>query len=307
MEPAVPSAPTIPATDPVLAEPWLADTDDVAAALGTDLADGLPPEEAARRLTTYGPNELLGEPPVPMWRRVLAQMRDPLVVLLLVAVAVSLGAWVVEGAEGVPFDAVVIAVIVLLNAVLGVVQERRAEDAVAALAQMSAPTASVVRGGRQERVPARDVVPGDLLVLAEGDTVPADARLASVASLQVAEASLTGKAKNEVLGGKDGSVLDMLSKAGPDAAKLSARLVRSAPSEVNPDEGKAKVLVYGITTLERPGQPGVDETRGFDVSMVKDGDTWKAENLLGLEGIAYADAGQAGNGQAPAPAPGGGN
>ncbi len=195
MEPAVPSAPPIPAPDPVLAEPWLADADDVAAALGTDLADGLPPEEAARRLTTYGPNELLGEPPVPMWRRVLAQMRDPLVVLLLVAVAVSLGAWVVEGAEGVPFDAVVIAVIVLLNAVLGVVQERRAEDAVAALAQMSAPTASVVRGGRQERVPARDVVPGDLLVLAEGDTVPADARLASVASLQVAEASLTGESE----------------------------------------------------------------------------------------------------------------
>lgn len=122
-----------------------------------------------------------------------------------------------------------------------------------------------------------------------------------------AEASLTGKAKEEVLGGKDGSVLDMLSQAGPGTAKLSARLVRSAPSEVNADEEKAKVLVYVITTLERPGQPGVDETRGFDVSMVKDGDTWKAENLLGLEGIAYSDGGQAGNGQAPAPAPGGGN
>ncbi|TYQ09272.1 UNVERIFIED_ORG: Mce-associated membrane protein [Gordonia westfalica J30] len=122
-----------------------------------------------------------------------------------------------------------------------------------------------------------------------------------------AEASLTGKAKEEVLGGKDGSVLDMLSQAGHEAAKLSARLVRSAPTEVNPDEKKAKVLVYVVTTLERPGQPGVDETRGFDVSMVKDGDLWKAENLLGLEGIAYADAGQAGNGQAPAPAPGGGN
>ncbi len=101
----------------------------------------------------------------------------------------------------------------------------------------------------------------------------------------------------------------MLSQAGPPGtAKLSARLVRSAPSEVNADEEKAKVLVYVITTLERPGQPGVDETRGFDVSMVKDGDTWKAENLLGLEGIAYSDGGgQAGNGQAPAPAPGGGN
>ena len=206
MDPAVPPAQTEPAQTepaqtepaqphPALEKPWLADADAVADALRTDLAAGLTPEEAARRLSTYGANELRGEPPVPMWRRVLAQMRDPLVALLLVAVAVSLGAWVVEGAEGVPYDAVVIAVIVLLNAVLGVVQERRAEDAVAALAQMSAPTASVVRGGQQERVPARDVVPGDVLVLAEGDTVPADARLFSVASLHVAEASLTGESE----------------------------------------------------------------------------------------------------------------
>lgn len=114
-----------------------------------------------------------------------------------------------------------------------------------------------------------------------------------------AEASLTGKAKEEVLGGKDGSVLDMLGTAGPNTAKLSARLLRSAPSEVDADEDKAKVLVYVVTTLQRPGQAGIDETRGFDVSMTKDGDTWKAENVLGLEGIAYADGG----GGAPAPAP----
>ncbi|WP_238421527.1 hypothetical protein [Gordonia sp. 'Campus'] len=121
-----------------------------------------------------------------------------------------------------------------------------------------------------------------------------------------AEASLTGKAATEVLGGKDGSVLDMLGNAGPDAAKLSARLLRSAPSEVDADENKAKVLVYVVTTLERPGQAGVDETRGFDVSMTKVDDLWKAENILGLEGIAYADGG--GGAPAPAtPAPGGGN
>ncbi|MFE0752067.1 hypothetical protein [Gordonia sp. NPDC058843] len=119
-----------------------------------------------------------------------------------------------------------------------------------------------------------------------------------------AEASLTGKAKTEVLGGKDGSVLDMLGTAGPNTAKLSSRLLRSAPSEVDAGEDKAKVLVYVVTTLERPGQAGIDETRGFDVSMTKDGDAWKAENILGLEGIAYADAGAA---PAPAPAPEGGN
>ncbi len=176
-------------------EPWLIDPDDVAGALGTDLASGLSPEEAARRLAEHGPNELRADPPVPTWRRLLAQLRDPLVVLLLVAVVVSVGAWLAEGAEGVPVDAIVIAVIVVANAVLGVAQERKAEDAVAALARISAPTASVVRGGQQRRVPAREVVPGDLLVLAEGDTVPADARLVQVASLQVAEAALTGESE----------------------------------------------------------------------------------------------------------------
>ena len=175
--------------------PWLADPDDVAAALGGDLAAGLSPAQAARRLAEHGPNELRAEPPVPTWRRLLAQLRDPLVILLLVAVAVSVGAWLAEGAEGMPVDAVVIAVIVAANAVLGVAQERKAEDAVAALARISAPTASVVRGGEQRRVPAREVVPGDLLVLAEGDTVPADARLVQVASLQLAEAALTGESE----------------------------------------------------------------------------------------------------------------
>ncbi len=176
-------------------EPWLIDPDDVVAALATDLAVGLSPEEAARRLAEHGPNELRADPPVPTWRRLLAQLRDPLVVLLLVAVVVSVGAWLAEGAEGVPVDAVVIAVIVVLNAVLGVAQERKAEDAVAALARISAPTASVVRGGQQRRVPAREVVPGDLLVLAEGDTVPADARLVQVSSLYAAEAALTGESE----------------------------------------------------------------------------------------------------------------
>ena len=177
------------------ADPWLSDPREVARALGTDLDAGLTSPEVARRLADHGPNELAGEPPTPMWRRVLAQLKDPLVLLLLVAVGISLVAWVAEGADGWPFDAVVIAVIVALNAVLGVVQERRAEDAVAALQRTSAPSASVVRDGVQQRIPARDVVPGDVLVLAEGDTVPADARLFAVASLQVAEAALTGESE----------------------------------------------------------------------------------------------------------------
>ena len=94
-----------------------------------------------------------------------------------------------------PFDAVVIAVIVVLNAVLGYVQEARAEQAVAALQRMAAATGAVVRGGREERIAAADVVPGDVLLLAEGDAVSADARLVEAASLTVAEASLTGESE----------------------------------------------------------------------------------------------------------------
>ncbi len=121
-------------------------------------------------------------------------------ILLLVAVAVSLVVWVAEGAAGVPVDAVVIAAIVVANAVLGLVQERRAEGAVAALARMSAASATVLRDGEQRQVPARDVVVGDLLLLAEGDTVAADARLAACAALAVGR----GLAHRRVDGGGQG-------------------------------------------------------------------------------------------------------
>jgi magnesium-transporting ATPase (P-type) len=132
---------------------------------------------------------------VPAWRKLVAQVADPLVYLLLGAAAVSVAAWVAEGADGVPYEAIVIAAIVVLNAVLGYVQEARAEQAVAALQRMAAATAGVVRDGRAQRIPAADVVPGDLLLLEEGDAVSADARLVEVASLTVAEAALTGESE----------------------------------------------------------------------------------------------------------------
>ena len=118
-----------------------------------------------------------------------------MIYLLLAAVAVSVVAWLAEGAEGVPYEALVIALIVVLNAVLGYVQEIRAEHAVEALQQMAAVTAGVVRDGREQRVPAAEVVPGDVLLLAEGDAVSADARLVEAVSLTVAEAALTGESE----------------------------------------------------------------------------------------------------------------
>lgn len=176
-----------------LADPSVVDVHDVAAALGTDVTAGLSSAEVARRLERHGPNALDAAPPVPAWRKLLKELRSPLVYLLLAAAVVSVAAWAAEGAEGWPFDAVVILVIVVANAVLGYMQGRRAEDAVAALQRMSAATATVLRDGAQSRVEATAVVPGDVLLLAEGDTVAADARLVTANALAVAEASLTGE------------------------------------------------------------------------------------------------------------------
>jgi magnesium-transporting ATPase (P-type) len=176
-------------------DPTVADAYDVARRLGTDSHSGLSSAEAARRLAADGPNELQQAEPVPGWRKLLAQFQDPLIYLLLAAIVVSLAAWVVEGANGVPFDSLVIVAIVILNAVLGFVQESRAETAVAALQRMSAPTAGVVRDGEFVRVPTREIVTGDLLALSEGDTVSADARLVTAGNLRISEASLTGESE----------------------------------------------------------------------------------------------------------------
>jgi magnesium-transporting ATPase (P-type) len=167
----------------------------VARAIGADLERGLASEEAARRLAKDGPNELRAAPARPVWRRIAAQLHDPLVYLLLGAIAISLAAWLIEGRSGWPVDAIVIALIVLLNAILGHVQEAKAESAVAALAQMTAASSAVVRDARIERVPSAELVRGDLLVLGEGDAVGADARLVQAAALRVQEASLTGESE----------------------------------------------------------------------------------------------------------------
>ena len=180
---------------PVAREPWRRDPLDVAAELGADVQGGLTSAEAVARLARYGPNELEPAAAVTAWRKFLAQFADPLIYLLLAAVVVSAVAWVAEGAEGVPYDALVITVIVVLNAVLGYVQEARAEQAVAALQRMAAATASVVRDGREQRIAASEIVPGDVMLLAEGDAVSADARLVEAASLTVAEAALTGESE----------------------------------------------------------------------------------------------------------------
>lgn len=182
-------------------DPSLTDADQVAQALNVDPRTGLSSDEAKRRFDKFGPNELASAPPVPKWKKFLQQFQDPLVYLLLAATAISLVAWIIEkvnaapGAEGeaLPFDSIVIVLILIVNAILGYMQEAKAEEAVNALSEMTAPTSNVLRNGRVERINTTDIVPGDILVLGEGDTVPADGRLLAAASLRIAEASLTGE------------------------------------------------------------------------------------------------------------------
>ncbi len=160
--------------------------EDFLAHSGTDPQSGLTSEEAAARLAALGPNVLREKAKRPFFMKILDQFKDFMVIILIIASVVSgfLGEWV---------DALVIIAIVIVNAILGVFQEGKAEKAIEALRRMSAPNARVIRDGRQQEIPASEVVPGDLCVLEAGDIVPADIRLTESASLKAEEASLTGE------------------------------------------------------------------------------------------------------------------
>ena len=167
--------------------------EDLVRELGADPQLGLTEAEARSRLERHGRNELAAEHTVPAWRRFLAQFQDVLVILLLAATAISAAIWVYERDAALPYEAIAILAVVLLNAVMGYTQESRAEAAVAALRAMSAAGATVLRDGHRRNVPAAEIVRGDIILIEEGDTIPADARLVESAALQAAEAALTGE------------------------------------------------------------------------------------------------------------------
>jgi P-type Ca2+ transporter type 2C len=147
---------------------------------------GLTDAEAKTRLEQYGPNELQAKRKISPWRIFFEQFKDLLIIILLVAVVLS-------AVMGEVFDALLIVAIVIFAAVLGFVQEYRAEKSMEALKRMAAPLASVLRGNNEVKIPARELVPGDIVVLRDGDRVPADARLIEAVNLQAEEASLTGE------------------------------------------------------------------------------------------------------------------
>jgi P-type Ca2+ transporter type 2C len=147
---------------------------------------GLAIEEAQRRYEQYGPNELIEKQRKSLWMMFFDQFRD-FMILVLIAAAI------VAGVIGEPADSIAIAVIVMLNAVLGFVQEYRAEKAMAALKKLAAPSAVVIRDGYTESLSAERLVPGDLVVLEAGNVIPADLRLIEAVQLRIQESALTGE------------------------------------------------------------------------------------------------------------------
>jgi Ca2+-transporting ATPase len=159
---------------------------EVAGSLKTDPVTGLTVAEAQARLAQYGPNELAERPRPGFWQLLLDQFNDFIVIILIVSAVISL-------LLGEMVEASAIMAIVILNAVLGVIQEGKAEEALAALKKMSAPEALVLRDSHRVTVPARDLVPGDVVFLEAGNYVPADLRLIQSVNLKIDEASLTGE------------------------------------------------------------------------------------------------------------------
>jgi P-type Ca2+ transporter type 2C len=172
---------------------WAMEPSAVASELDVDLDVGLGDGAADDRLARFGPNELSHDDGPSLLRRFFSQFTDPLVGLLIAAIVISLAAWTIEDSSSVPVEAIVIALIVVANAVIGLWQEGRATRAVDALRRLTAAHSTVVRDGERRSVSTTELVPGDVVVLAEGDVVGFDGRLVESASLEVNEAALTGE------------------------------------------------------------------------------------------------------------------
>ena len=147
---------------------------------------GIQQVDAEERLIAKGPNELVREKKKPLWLKFLKQFQDFMIIVLMIAAVIS-------GVMGDVTDTVIILLIVIINAIIGFVQEYRAEKAVEALRNMAAPNATVMRDGNVKVIPAKDLVTGDKVILEAGQIVPADIRLLEVHSLKIQEAALTGE------------------------------------------------------------------------------------------------------------------
>lgn len=170
-------------------EPHLLTAENVLQNHATIAGQGLSAVEATQRLNTHGPNELAEKGKKSAWRILLAQVKEVMILILLAAVLIS-------AALQEYIDAGVIFIIVVLNTILGFWQEFKAENAMASLKEMTVPNVRVLRDGKEQQISAKDLVPGDILLIESGNVVPADARLIEAVNLKVQEAALTGESES---------------------------------------------------------------------------------------------------------------
>ena len=227
-------------------------------ALAADTESGLAGPEAAARLAQHGPNALPETPPTPFWKRILEQLKGFVVLILLAATLISLalGDWIEAG---------VILAIVVLNAVVGALQNSRAEKALASLKEMASPEAQVVRDGARTTIRARELVPGDIVLLEAGSIVPADLRLLETAQLRVDESSLTGESvpvekRAEAVLDLEGSVADRANCAfmGTTISYGRARGV-VVGTGLHTELGKIAEMIEGEEKEETPLQRKLEE------------------------------------------------
>ena len=171
---------------------YLSSSEDVLREQGTDAEAGLSSAEAASRQEKFGPNKLEEAEKTPLWIRFFQQMADPMVIMLIVAAIISAVTGAIQGEIDFA-DVIIIMTVVIINSALGVIQEAKSEEALAALQEMSAAQSKVIRDGKLVMLHSSELVPGDVILLEAGDSVPADCRVIESATMKIEEAALTGE------------------------------------------------------------------------------------------------------------------
>ena len=233
-------------------------TQDVTGILKTDISAGLEESEVQKRFAESGPNELKAADRASPWLLFFSQFKDIMIQILLAATALS-------AFMGHALESIAIAVIVLFAVILSFIQEYRAERAIEALRRMAAPTANVARNGEEKKIPARELVPGDIILLKAGDKIPADARIAQSFNLQVEEAALTGESvpvekKADALGAGEiglGDRNNML-YSGTVVSYGRGRAVVTATG-MNTEFGKITGMLQEVETAKTPLQKNLDQ------------------------------------------------
>ncbi len=262
------------------APPYARDADGVVAALGSNATDGLTGAEAAARLARCGANEITGEQPPSVWAVALAQLRDPMNLMLVAVTVVSL-------VIGEVSTAVIVGLLIVLNIVLGSRQELKARASVDALSKMQVPQAKVVRDGSVVLVPALDVVPGDLVQVEAGDIVPADGRIVRSATLETQEAALTGESAPVA---KDAEALDRADVPLGDRSNMlfqntavtrgTAAMVVTATG-MGTQMGQIATMLTSVTRTRSPLQKELDALTKV-LGLV----AWSAVAVIVLVGLA---------------------